>query len=912
MSRYPFRSTSDTVGSAGPDVSATSGTSSWLLEAKVLAPALPAAYVSRSSLLQHLDGLLERRLTVLQAPAGFGKTTALAEIVHDRKKRGVVVGWMALDADDMPHLFGSYLAYSFERAGLELGPLSAHDAWASSEAVHQMGMLARAIEQHEAPCLLVLDEVDNLPSRTVRLVDLLVRRAPRNLHIALACRTNPGLELSKYVLDGGALVLGAEALRFSRADIARFLGGAVSRGELAAIEERTAGWPVALRVHRNARGAARVGLLSADAAQLTEGYIGMSVLRGLSPEDRDCLFDLSVFDWVDADLVDEVLGSSDARLRVVSLSTLNGLLPRVDPDGVVRRLHPLVRNYCLKQLAVQNPDRKRSLHRRIALQLARRGQLTPSWRHASEAGDSRLVGELIERHGAFRLWLREGVTRLISAGRFLTPEIVERYPRLDLLQCVMLRLSPRQSEAVARFEAIAQKTDGFTRDREGGDPEALAVDGMFTRVAVLRSCQQVRPGDFDSWVSAGDSGGMVVDDDRRRTFACARHTLLCLASYERARFAECREHGLRAQELGTEDTRFGDVFVNTCLGMAAMAQGRVQEARTRYGRARQVARKFFATDPCITLGADVLTIELDIEENREKAIQQRTLKNLTTLRDVWVDAYATAIAVSAELMLRQYDNQAVIKLLSTAADEARAIGVENLSCHVSALLAYYLVEVGSPDEAARVWRDEGLPCGVAELLDLDRRPWSGMEALACARIRLLGEQAQYAAAEELACALCAVAAERGLTRTLLRGLALSMVVSHRARQWDRALTHLADFLRAVRGVGYTRPLVRHRAVSRAVLRRLLATNPDDALRTEAESMLASLGEAVSGDGDFFSQREIEVLAELARGLRSKEIGVRLGISDQGVRYHLKNIYRKAGVSRRLDAVEYARSLRILS
>ena len=577
----------------------------------------------------------------------------------------------------------------------------------------------------------------------------------------------------------------------------------------------------------------------------------------------------------------------------------------------MHRLHPLVRAYCLNQLAVLNPDRKRYLHRRIALELAHRGQPTPSWHHASAAGDTQLLAELIERYGACQLWLQDGVTRLISAGRFLTPEIGARYPRLDLLHCIKLCLSSKQNEAAARFEAISERTDGFARDRDGGDPEALAVDALFVRTAVLHSAHRLRSGDFASSASAGNTAGGIVDD-RGRTLACARHTLLCVASYERASFEESRQHGLEAQKQFSEDMRFGDVFVNTCLGMAAMAQGRVREARTRYSRARQGARKFFSSDPCITVSIDVLTIELDIEENRERTIRQRTLTNLTELRNIWAELYSAAIAVSAELMLGQYDGKAVVKLLSTAVDGARATGVENLSNHMSALLACYLVEVGRSDEAARVWREEGLPCGAAALLDIERQPWRVMEALSCARIRLLGEQAEYDAAQELARGLCAVASERGLTRTLLRGLALSMVVAHRARQWDRALGHLAGFLRAARGVNYTRPLVRHQAVSRAVVRRLIATDPDEELRAAAESMRATLGETVTGDEQFFSRREVAVLAEAKRGLRSKEIGARLGISDEGVRYHLKNIYRKAGVGKRAEAIKYAQSLGVLS
>ena len=448
------------------------------------------------------------------------------------------------------------------------------------------------------------------------------------------------------------------------------------------------------------------------------------------------------------------------------------------------------------------------------------------------------------------------------------------------------------------------------RDRDGGDADALAVERVLTQAALVGGADRLLPADLDAWLPAGSSG--AAGDERRRTLACARHTMLCIACYEQASFDESRRHGLQAQTHFAEDARFGDIFVNSCLGMAAMAQGRVQEAGARYRRARQVARKSFSSDPCLTVSSDVLTIELDLEQNRERTIQQRTLKNLTELRGIWVDIYSTAVAVSAELMLGQYDSRAVIRLLSKAVDNARGTGIDSLSNNMSALLAYYLTEVGRSDEAEQVWRDNGLPCDAAELLDIERQSWRTMEALSCARVRLLAEQGENGAAEELADSLCAVASERGLIRTLLRGLALSMVVAYRAGQTDRALARLVRFLRVVRGVGYTRPLVRHSAVSRIVLRTLLATDLDEDLRTVAESVQAQVRESAPGDAPLFSTRELEVLADVARGLRNKEIATRLDLSDEGVRYHLKNIYRKAGVGKRADAVAFARSLGVLS
>ena len=307
--------------------------------------------------------------------------------------RGVIVAWVSLDDDDTPNLFGSYLAYAFEHAGLDPDLLSAHDAWVSSPAVQQMGMLARAIERHEGACLLVLDEVDRLPRRTVQLIHLLLRRAPRNLHVALTFRLNPGLELATHLLDGGAVV-GADTLRFSTADIERFFDRTLSEEELAGVEECTAGWPVALTIYRDGR-AGKGRLLDADAVAITENYISMGLLSDLSKQDRVCLLDLAVFDWIDAELVDDVLRSSAARLRICVLVVAERPAAARRPGWHRAPPAPAAQGTtaftCSRSRA---PDRKRSLHKRIARALSHRGQLTASWRDAGAPGNNRLVGDL--------------------------------------------------------------------------------------------------------------------------------------------------------------------------------------------------------------------------------------------------------------------------------------------------------------------------------------------------------------------------------------------------------------------------------------------------------------------------------------------------------------------------------------
>ena len=855
----------------------------------------------REALQQRLEAVLERRFAALQAPAGFGKTTVLADFCRRKREQGAVAAWISLDGDDTPSAFGSYLAYAFECAGLDLSVLSDLDVWSSSPATYQIGMLARAIEQHAEPCLLVLDEVDRLPRETVDLIQRLVEHGPANLHLALAFRANPGLDLAMSVLDGSGIAVGVEEFRFSRNEIARFFGGELSRRQLIAAEERTAGWPVALAVCRSEQAGGR------ETARITSDFVRMRLLRGLSTEDRAFVCELAVFDWIDPDVVDEVLGTSGARVRIDALWSLDGLLAPIGGDGKVRRLHPLARDHCVDLLTREDPLRKRSLHASIASALARRGQFLPAWRHARAAGDDGLVGELVERAGVFDMWLRHGVTRLFSANEFLTVETAAPYPRLKLLRSAVLRMAMKVDQSFALYESVAQGTDAFTNDREGGDVGLLAVDRVFALVVLAGGSHQALHDDVGKLLPTAYAG---EGDERAGLVLGGRSLVLCGSCYERARFDECREHAALARVHFGEDRPYGNIVLDVYLGMAAMAQGRVREAAACYARAWRGTRANFSSDPCLAVCLDAVRIELDLERNRGKAIKPRMLKGLAALRAIWTDIDAAAIAVSAELTLEQSGSDAVTRLLEKTLEDVRAMRSESLSRYISGLLVSHLADIGQPSQAARVWREEVLPEEAEELLALDGQPWRTMESLACARVRLLAAQGEFAGAEKLASALCAAASEHGLLRTLLRGLALSMAVTEGAGWTDRSLERLVEFLRHSGEADYVRPLIRQRDLSRAVLRRLLGTHVDAETRDGARSMLARL-EAKGPDKPIFSPRELQVLAEVREGRRNKEIADRLGISQPGVRFHLANIYRKTGVSRRNEAVRTAQSLGLL-
>ena len=183
-----------------------------------------------------------------------------------------------------------------------------------------------------------------------------------------------------------------------------------------------------------------------------------------------------------------------------------------------------------------------------------------------------------------------------------------------------------------------------------------------------------------------------------------------------------------------------------------------------------------------------------------------------------------------------------------------------------------------------------------------------MEALSCAHLGLLIAGGRYDAARRFAAELCAVAASRGLRRTLMRGLALSMVLEQRAGETAAAAGHLEAYLHLFAETPYMRPLIREREACAAVVTAFLESESESPSREAAQSLLAAMNQVDAVRPPELSEREKQVLARLGR-LQDKQIAAELGLTKHGVRYHLRKLFTKLGANTRADALRRARETR---
>ena len=878
----------------------------FLQASKATLPRRVEGYFHRPRLVERCQPL-DTRLAVLQAPCGFGKTALLNDICHRERDRGAVVAWLRTGEEISGDLLLDYLAYAFVRGGLELSSL--RHLWTddrrSRQTGYRAGLLMRAIENYGKPCLLVLDEVERLDSAgAVAIVDLLLRRGPRNLHFAMAMRSNPrGLDLATAILDRRGSILAADDLRFSYPEIALFMGSPLTREQLASAAERTEGWPAALRMHRTLAGIGEgSGALSERSSyrEMAAEFLGARLMRDLDGDSREFLLDVALFDTFDPSLMDEVLPGERFECRTEVLSNLHGLFRPVDPGGQVLRLHPMVREYLRLRRLREDAGRFRQSHRRLATAMLRRGNLNDALRHAGETGDAMLWGRILEESGALSLVLKVGVEQFLNTSRHLGSELCAVYPRLALMRCIALVLEGSMDDAWALFERVRKSTRNFEQDREGGDFRALRVEGAVAR-SVMSACACRSIGDAGVSQSLEEVASLAQDDGLPPALRGSLYAVLAVADHQLARFELSRRRGTRAKEYFVlSDSVHGRGLIDVQGGVVAMAQGRVHDAMAAYTR----------NGP--TTIAKILLAELHIERNRNEFESAWTAEECAGLHDVrgWFDVHAAAHGNRVALAFESAGFDAALGVLEDSLRRAARGNLPSLERLLSAQRVSYLAAAGQSEAARRAWDSAGLPERLADQLNLDRQSWREMEAIACARIGLLGAEGDFDTARRVASNLRNTARARGLTRTLMRCLAEWIGLECRATNLDGAVARLQEFLDRFRLADYSRPLMRDRRLGVRVLRRLLDTELDSDTRGHAESLLDELGEPGAPEkrkAPSYTVRETDVVHGLIAGQRDKEIARRLGLTENGVRYHLKKIYRKMGAAGRVDAVRYARS-----
>lgn len=890
----------------------------WLLSSRVSPPRLSINASRRQLLLDRLTISADKRIILVEAPAGFGKTLLLSQWRELRRLEEDIVAWLSVSQNDQADNLLSYLAFAFHQAGLDTadsGLLAASHN--QGDTTYYLGKLLALVEQCGRPCVIVLDDFENMGSDAIsEVMDNLLRLQPANMQIVISCRLNPGLPLSSLAVEGNVLHIGAQELMFSREEVDRFFQHKLGNRELENILTRTGGWPVALQLIRSfGEGPSATANTPFDASgsRLLGDYFREQLLDNLDEREQDFLLETAMLESITIDCADFIRERDDSGEIIHGLDYLEGIFSQLDDELEAWRVHPLVREHLLGELRDRSQESGLALCRRAATWMAAQKRGLEAMHFALAAGDPDYAAAILEEMGGVMLWIREGMSRLTAGLELLQDYPLDNFPRLQLGRCLLHTKQGDIRRARQAFEKARRTSSDFTADHPGGDDTLLKIERYSIEIMLAEyGCSPSHP------ILPEEAFRFMLENTRDEP---AIHgyikTLQCLTSLQMGEFEACIKHGQQAIcEYLTGHSLYGELFIYFYFGMAELARARTTQALKHYNQALQMSRSEFPGDTGLRLLGHAVLGEYYWETgdtvNTRKHIRPviADTGQMESYFDIYMSGYHTAIYY----LLYDKGIDESLAFIDSALQHAQEQSLARLHDFLVCKRLSVLYLAGNTDAALAVL-EHNPHIFKHDALTLTNLTWRELEALGVALARAGRLRGDTGAWRPVIREITGLAGETRNARLLINmhiQAALDRIHDGKedaARQKLLAATGLAGEGR------YLRPFLNELPFLGDLVADTLTVGspiPDtDRATLQDLANLQQQQKAIPGTSEEFSAREIQILTELSLGQPDKLIARQTGLSAHGVRYHLKNIYAKMGVENRVQAISRAREMELI-
>jgi LuxR family transcriptional regulator, maltose regulon positive regulatory protein len=879
-------------------------TESPLLFTKLRAPSATPALLARPQLTDRLNSRPDRLLTLLSAPAGFGKTTLVASWIQQQADPAA---WLTLDEQDNdPVLFWRYFIAALQAVDDRLGRRAEAALAAPSIATLEtaVALLINDIVDTAAPDMalpVVLDDFHWIHNATIhQSLNYLLQHQPPQLHLFLLTRADPPLSLARMRVEGRLVELRAADLRLSRPEMTAYFSQVMALElpdeVLTQLVEQTEGWAAGIQLAAlslRQRGAADAsGQLQSmtGARRHVFAYLVEEVLRYQPDEVRHFLQQTAVLRRLCAPLCAAVTGQDNAAGLLHRLMADNLFITPLDEEGVWFCYHPLFAELLRSNL---DEESRRECQRRAAHWYAEQHLIQDAIRNALAAEDFPLMATLLTQ--SYKEFLGQGL--LVSLQRWLeTLPAEHRTPRLHLAAawCRVYESSESELQAVvAAINALLPEAD------EPFQGEIMAVQAVYASLY----------GQLDQAVQTATQALTLIAPDDHLSRAAAHQALgnayrqqgeleEALAAYSQAR-----------RDFEAMGNPFMGLLPHYRMASIQIMQGRLHQALQTYELLGQKARNA-GYEPLVSTGelfgylSDLYLEWNDLEQAAAFARQETDLAQGGHMLLPLVDGYLKEAAVCAA----QGDEEAARAALQLAAETAGELRSEPVAARVAREQTRHELARGNL-AAAGAWAEEFARRQGAGSLPLTPLLAQSAELL-LARVWLV--QGRTAAALELLAETikrCQTIGRIGLVAEAHVLQALALASQNRDAAAQEALVQA---LMLAKQEGYVRLFIDHGPALVPLLGKVRHLFPDYVGRL----LQAMLGEAGAGRResplpDPLTEREQEILALIGQGQSNRQIAEALYISVGTVKGHINHILSKLDAQNRTQALVRARELNLL-
>ncbi|MFL9906307.1 LuxR C-terminal-related transcriptional regulator [Paraburkholderia sp. RL17-337-BIB-A] len=900
------------------------------LATKVVLPRLPADLISRPRLVGLAERAASKRLTVIKAPAGFGKTSLALIWLERLRANGARVAWLSLDAeDDEPAHFLNSLAHALWHACGDVGAaaisLTADAAFVPPRAV--VTTLINELLEVDDEVVLFLDDYHLISLPAVhQTMSFFIEKVPSHVHVVLCSRTDPSLPLARLRAGDDLLEVDAPALRFDFDETKRFvehaLPGVLNASHIETLFANTEGWAAALRISmsvlsRTEYQSSQEDIVPSGTSRPFAAYIEHMFER-LPADMVEFMLRTSILDRLSAPLCEAITGQRTSQRMLDEIAEGRLLLQALDLDGQWFRYHHLMSEYLRAKLEAQHPDEVAELHCRACEWYGAQALWTEAVKHAIAAGSTDNAIRLMERC-AMALVKKGDLLTLLGLQRRFPAGLAGAQVKVTLAIAWGMALAMHFDEALTMLDAL----ENDTRSHTGKETEDIRWE-----------CQAIRS------IVAG------LKDHPERALAIAEP---CLArpsadiwttnvASNVVRFGHWKAGKLEAlyatpwMSYSSEEHQrnlYSSVYRLCLLGHAEMQQLHFGLAERYFTESMRLAERHAGPDSisvalCAPMIGQIQYEQGQLDEAEKRVAGLMPVIDVAVLLDSVLIAYRLLIRIAAA----RSDMRQAYALL----DRAQALGCarqwERLTAAALAeRIRLYVAEDRLMEAAACLTQLDQLARSGSHPSRSIALEIENYRALAAASVAAAQHRTEEAAAV-LSAALQSAERRHGdfLAIRLRTMLALVWLA---ADERARAIEVFRDVLKVAAPAGVYQSILDVGPDVGALLRvvcedvRQTAHTAHTAHAVQANEVISYIDHLLDGwrilyqpggnrqrdtERGSLSSREREIVDLIARGLSNKEIANTLGIGAETVKSHVKSIFMKLGVDRRTQAVARVRDL----
>jgi LuxR family maltose regulon positive regulatory protein len=885
-----------------------------LLTTKFYIPPLRAGLVPRPRLIERMTAGFNGKLTLISAPAGYGKTTLLSSWIArvDRP-----AAWLSLDEDDNDIArFLDYLIAAFQTIMPEFGgTIPTLQSRSGPPPVNiLLASLINEVSNIPKDILLVLDDYHVIKTEGVhQVVIFMLDNLPPNLHIAVASRTDPPLRVARLRARGDLCEIRAKDIRFTRAEAAEFLNRSMGLGlypaDVKTLTDVTEGWiaglqlaAISLQAHHDKR--AFVRAFAGHDRYIADYLLDEAIHR--QPEHvQTFLLQTSILDRLSAPLCDAITGRNDSRRILTELERANLFLVSLDTQRNWYRYHHLFADLLRSRFHHTQADAVLDLHKKASIWYQSNGLYPDALNHALAANKVDRIVELTEEMAVYKMDFGE-LNALLAWLDSVPGTTVRRYPWLLVARAWALF-------STGNYEAVEANLDEI----ENIQIEEISSNELSTRiqghVAAIRSyLAELREDAFPAIQQAEDALGLLPDKDiQLRSFVAIRwaNCLVWLGDFDKAIPAYL--------EAGEASKRVGDgQLAITALSEMAVVQmitGGLRQAVESITDVHNYAEMLVQRGGRRLPAMGILYRHMSLIKREQNELSEASYyaEEAVKICQQWGEKEALVFGLLslARVQFALGEEGKVDETFHQIMQIAAQISHQAVEQFQNWALHYQLLR--GKTENAEIWlQDHGL--AVDDEFGYDRH--LDYQNFA----RLLYAKGDYAQALEAVNALLKVTTEVGAAMYTIRYGVLQAILLHKLKKTGEAVIAMGRALSLAHAEGYVRSILDEGEPVAQLLYQAaeVGVHPEYCQRLLDEFLKHTplTVSAFEGPGDLvepLSVREIEVLQYISQGLTNQEIAQELILSLYTVKSHARNIYSKLGVKNRTEAVARARLLGLL-